>query len=88
MKRPEYVAGVVDNYRKAVDKVILKKKYNEQEGKGQLLQLFNRSGFTNAYLKSNTGKDMMSFNSPKKYWCTSRSSRKKMEKLNLKQILH
>ena len=29
------------------------------------LQLFNRSGFTNAYLKKNTGKDMMSFNSPK-----------------------
>lgn len=65
MKRPEYVAGVVDNYRKAVDKVLFKKKYNEQEGKGQLLQLFNRSGFTNAYLKGNTGKDMMSFNSPK-----------------------
>ena len=65
MKRPEYVAGVVDNYRKAVDKVILKKKYNEHEGKEQLLQLFNRSGFTNAYLKSNPGKDMMSFNSPK-----------------------
>ena len=65
MKRPEYVAGVVDNYRKAVDKVLFKKKYNVQEGKGQLLQLFNRSGFTNAYLKGNTGKDMMSFNSPK-----------------------
>ena len=28
MKRPEYVAGVVDNYRKAVDKVLFKKKYN------------------------------------------------------------
>ena len=65
MKRPEYVAGVVDNYRKAVDKVLFKTKYNVQEGKGQLLQLFNRSGFTNAYLKGNTGKDMMSFNSPK-----------------------
>lgn len=65
MKRPEYVAGVVDNYRKAVDKVLFKKKYNEQEGKVQLLQLFNRSGFTNAYLKRNTGKDMMSYNSPK-----------------------
>lgn len=65
MKRPEYVAGVVDNYRKAVDKVLFKKKYNENEGKKQLLQLFNRSGFTNAYLKGNTGKDMMSFNSPK-----------------------
>lgn len=65
MKRPEYVAGVVDNYRKAVDKVLFKKKYNEKEGKVQLLQLFNRSGFTNAYLKGNTGRDMMSFNSPK-----------------------
>lgn len=65
MKRPEYVAGVVDNYRKAVDKVLFKKRYNENEGKKQLLQLFNRSGFTNAYLKGNTGKDMMSFNSPK-----------------------
>ena len=65
MIRPEYVAGVVDNYRKAVDKVLFKTKYNVQEGKGQLLQLFNRSGFTNAYLKGNTGKDMMSFNSPK-----------------------
>ncbi|EKY24008.1 DUF3656 domain-containing protein [Clostridium celatum] len=65
MKRPEYVAGVVDNYRKAVDKYLFKQKYNEKEGKGQLLQLFNRSGFTNAYLKSNTGRDMMSYNSPK-----------------------
>ena len=40
MKRPEYVAGVVDNYRKAVDKILFKKKYNVQEGKGQLLHLF------------------------------------------------
>ena len=65
MKRAEYVAGVVDNYKKAVDKVLYNKKYDEQAGKRQLLQLFNRSGFTNAYLKKNTGKDMMSFNSPK-----------------------
>ena len=65
MKRAEYVAGVVDNYRKAVDKVIDNGKYDEVKGKRQLLQLFNRSGFTNAYLKKNTGKDMMSYNSPK-----------------------
>ena len=65
MKRAEYVAGVVDNYKKAVNKVLYNKKYDEQAGKRQLLQLFNRSGFTNAYLKKNTGKDMMSFNSPK-----------------------
>ncbi len=65
IKRAEYVAGVVDNYKKAVNKVLYNKKYDEQAGKRQLLQLFNRSGFTNAYLKKNTGKDMMSFNSPK-----------------------
>lgn len=65
MKRAEYVAGVVDNYRKAVDKVLLNKKYDNQEGKRQLLQLFNRSGFTKAFLYKNTGRDMMSYNSPK-----------------------
>ena len=65
MKRAEYVAGVVDNYRKAVDKVLFGSKFNVQKGKGELLQLFNRSGFTKAYLKNDTGRDMMSFNSPK-----------------------
>ena len=39
MKRPEYVAGVVDNYRKAVDKVLYKKKYDEQEGKGTITSI-------------------------------------------------
>lgn len=65
MKRAEYVAGVVDNYRRAADSIINKEIYNTAKGKTQLLQLFNRSGFTNAYLKKNTGRDMMSFNSPK-----------------------
>lgn len=65
MKRAEYVAGVVDNYRKAVDSILLNKKYDNQKGKRQLLQLFNRSGFTKAFLKQDTGSDMMSYNSPK-----------------------
>ena len=39
MKRAEYVAGVVDNYRKAVDKVLFNKKYDEQDGKRQLLTI-------------------------------------------------
>ena len=65
MKRAEYVAGVVDNYRKAVDKVLINSKYDTQAGKRQLLQLFNRSGFTKAFLQKDTGKDMMSYNSPK-----------------------
>lgn len=65
MKRAEYVAGVVDNYRKSVDQVLFNKKYDNQEGKRQLLQLFNRSGFTKAFLHKDTGSDMMSYNSPK-----------------------
>lgn len=65
MKRPEYVAGVVENYRKACDKVLYNEKYNVIEGKRELLQLFNRSGFSKAYLHKNVGRDMMSYKNPK-----------------------
>lgn len=65
MKRAEYVAGVVDNYRKAVEKELYKTEYNVNKGKRELLQLFNRGGFSNAYLHKNLGKDMMSFNHPR-----------------------
>ncbi len=65
MKRPEYVAGVVDNYKKAVEKELYKTEYNVSKGKRELMQLFNRGGFSTAYLHKNLGKDMMSFNSPR-----------------------
>ncbi|GAB6170388.1 U32 family peptidase [Clostridium carnis] len=65
MKRAEYVAGVVDNYRKACDKVLFNKKYNVYNGKRELLQLFNRGGFSKAYLHKNVGKDMMSYKHPR-----------------------
>ena len=65
MKRPEYVAGVVENYRKAIDKEYYNKKFNVQEGKKVLRQLFNREGFSTAYLRKNIGKDMMSYKFPK-----------------------
>ena len=65
MKRPEYVAGVVENYRKAIDKELLHKDYNVKKGKKVLLQLFNREGFSTAYLKKNIGRDMMSYSFPK-----------------------
>lgn len=65
MKKPEYVAGVVDNYRKAIDKELRNKPFNSIEGRRTLLQLFNREGFSNAYLRKNTGKDMMSYSFPK-----------------------
>ncbi|MCY6958658.1 U32 family peptidase [Clostridium brassicae] len=40
-------------------------KYNQEKEKKKLLQLFNREGFSKAYLFGNMGKDMMSYNFPK-----------------------
>lgn len=65
MKRPEYVSGVIDTYRRALDKELENKEFNLKEGKNTLLQLFNRGGFATAYLKKDPGKDMMSFQIPK-----------------------
>ncbi|GAA0123933.1 U32 family peptidase [Clostridium faecium] len=66
MKRPEYVAGVVSSYKKAVDAyygnnddIDIKYEY------GRLAQLFNREGFSKAYMFGNVGKDMMAYNFPK-----------------------
>lgn len=85
MKRPEYVAGVIQAYRKVIDGVIrehystaieLKKEsknsnedndkcFKVEDEKKKLLQLFNREGFSKAYLLGNTGKDMMAYSFPK-----------------------
>ena len=79
MKKPEYVAGVVASYRKAIDKVYDEFKeirdYEETnnrlehfdfvEEEKKLMQLFNREGFSKAYMFGNIGRDMMSYNHPR-----------------------
>lgn len=65
MKRPEYVAGVVESYKKAVDSYYKKNSLNKEKEKKKLLQLFNREGFSKAYLYGNKGKDMMAYSFPK-----------------------
>lgn len=65
MKRPEYVAGVVEVYRKAIDSVYEGEKFDILEENKKLLKLFNREGFSKAYLFGNKGKDMMAYNFPK-----------------------
>lgn len=65
MKKPEYVAGVTRNYRKAIDKVLVNTKFDLHKGRRELAQLFNREGFAKAYLYKNVGRDMMSYNYPK-----------------------
>src|SRR5471030_914091 len=45
MKKPEYVAGVTRNYRKSIDKVLIKNtKLDLNKGRSELAQLFNREG--------------------------------------------
>lgn len=70
MKSPEYVATVIGTYRKYLDKV---EESNEleisDEDKQDLLQIFNRGGFSKAYLKGKTGRDVMCYEKPK-HWGT------------------
>lgn len=65
MKRPEYVAGVTSIYRKVIDGVLEKKDIDIQSEQKTLMQLFNREGFSKAYLLGNVGKEMMAYSFPK-----------------------
>lgn len=65
MKKPEYVAGVVSIYRRAIDSVYNNSTFNYAAEIKKLKQLFNREGFSKAYMFGNTGKDMMAYSFPK-----------------------
>ena len=62
MKRPEYVAGVVQIYRQAIDCVYSGEEFDVKAATKKLMQLFNREGFSKAYMLGNTGKSMMAYN--------------------------
>jgi putative protease len=61
MKKPEYVAGVVSSYKKA-----LAGKLNKNDV-DKVTQLFNRGGFTSYNLHEKKGSAMMSYNRPKNW---------------------
>ncbi|MDF2570494.1 MAG: Peptidase family [Sporomusa sp.] len=65
MKRPEYVAVVVDAYRRAIERYLLKTdKYNvDEQDRKDLAQIFNRD-FTTAHLYGKNGRNMMSDRRP------------------------
>jgi len=66
MKRPEYVAGVVSAYRKALDSLYdSKSNFDLKKEEERVLQLFNRGGASKAYMFGNIGKDMMAYSNPK-----------------------
>lgn len=64
MKTPEYVATIVKYYRDAIDKALTGEKYNiSQEENQEIAQVFSRD-FTDSYLFSKSGKEMMNINKP------------------------
>jgi len=65
MKRPEYVAGVVGAYRKALDSIYSGTAFDSESEEERVLQLFNREGASKAYMFGNAGRDMMAWSNPK-----------------------
>jgi len=65
MKKPEYVSGVVEIYRRALDNIYNNTIQKLDKDTKVLKQLFNREGFSKAYLYGNSGKDMMAYKIPK-----------------------
>jgi putative protease len=65
MKRPEYVAVVVDTYRRAIDAYLADKNNYviDPQDEKDMAQIFNR-GFTTAYLERKQGRNMMSDRRP------------------------
>ena len=64
MKRPEYVATVIDGYRKTIDEYMETKKINvSDETMNNLYTIFNRK-FTKGYLFGDVGEDIMNSNRP------------------------
>lgn len=60
MKKPEYVATVTRIYRKYIDKYINKEDYEiEQKDIDDLLQVFNRGGFSAGHLKNSPNTDFV-----------------------------
>lgn len=68
MKRPEYVAQVISTYRKAIDSFIKTGKAQvADKDKKNLLQIFNRGGFTTGHLFQRGRSEMMSYERPKNW---------------------
>lgn len=59
MKKPEYVATIVSAYRKALDGKLTDCVADD------VMQIFNRGGFTSDFMFKRQGKNMMCYDSPK-----------------------
>ncbi|WP_083267440.1 U32 family peptidase [Robinsoniella peoriensis] len=67
MKKPAYTAGVVRIYRKYIDLYLQKGRrgfHIEENDRLELMDLYNRGGFSTGYYKTGNGKEMMSLVRP------------------------
>lgn len=66
MKRPEYVAAVTKQYRRYVDFYLEHEdRYRvRQQDMQELMELYNRGGFTKGYYLTHNGRNMMSMKRP------------------------
>ncbi|MDO4523268.1 MAG: U32 family peptidase [Eubacteriales bacterium] len=72
MKRPEYTAGVVRVYRTYMDQYLRQGKDGYRvrtEDLQELMDLYNRGGFSQSYYRQHNGPDMMSMEQPN-HWGT------------------
>ena len=68
MKQTAYAAGVTEIYRKYLDLLEAEGEINgtvAESDRKRLLALGNRDGFTDGYLRGETGRNMISISSPK-----------------------
>ncbi len=63
MKRAEYVATVIRNYRQALDRLVQGEGKGSREEHAELAQIFNRD-FTAGYLLERPGAELMSYKRP------------------------
>ncbi|NCB92154.1 MAG: U32 family peptidase [Clostridia bacterium] len=68
MKKPEYTAGVVEIYRKYLDRYLAGEKNPvvSREDYQILMDIYNRDGFHESYYKVRNGRDMMALRNEKK----------------------
>lgn len=85
LKRPEYVSAVVGVYRRCLDG----QRPPTQDERRELLNAFQRDGFTTAYFGGQTGAQMMSYKNPgnvAKQEFTKEAQQRSLEQANLRKI--